>query len=231
MAKILMSGTGIVDIRGKLNGTVHSKNRSGAYIRTKVTPVNKQTAAQQLVRARFGARASAWRGLTEAQRLTWFGAAPNFPIFDIFGNSKILSPSSLYNMLNLNLAVAGQSAITSAPSPVAIASLVSLAGTAAAGTPAFTFTAGLTPVPAGFTAVLRATPQYGPGQYFVKQKYRILTTVAAAGSLAAVNILTTYNTAFGTLVAAQKVSLQLFLVSNTTGQAGVPFSVVVTIAA
>lgn len=231
MAKILMSGTGIVDIRGKLNGTVHSKNRSGAYIRTKVTPVNKQTAAQQLVRGRFGARAAAWRGLTEAQRLTWFGAAPNFPIFDIFGNSKILSPSALYNMLNLNLAVAGQSAITSAPSPVAISSLVSLAGAAAAGTPAFTFTAGLTPVPASFTAVLRATPQYGPGQYFVKQKYRVLTTVAAAGSLSAVNILATYTAAFGTLVAAQKVSLQLFLVSNTTGQAGVPFSVVVTIAA
>ena len=42
MAKILTTAI-VADIRNKLNGSVFSKNRYGAYVRTKVTPVNPQT--------------------------------------------------------------------------------------------------------------------------------------------------------------------------------------------
>jgi len=224
-------GSIVVDGRNKLGGHVYSKNRSGSYVRTKVTPVNGQTAQQQLIRGRFGAASQAWRGLTEAQRQTWINAAPDFPVFDIFGNSKILSGSQLYNRLNLNLAAAGQAAITSAPSPVAITSLVSLTGAAAAGAGTFTITAGIAAVPAGNTAILLATPQYGAGRYFVKNRYRQLTTFAAAGDIDAVSIVAAYEAKFGDLVAGQKISVKRFLVVNATGQAGVPFSAVVTVAA
>jgi hypothetical protein len=230
MAKVLYTAF-MADARGKVNGSVFSKNRSGAYVRTKVTPVNRQTATQQLARGRFSARSAGWRGLTEAQRLSWSNAAPNFPVFDIFGNSKILSGSALYNMLNLNLAQAGQAAITTAPSPVAIASLVSAALISDVSDGTVSLTCGLTPVPAGFTAVVFATPQYGPGQYFVKNKYRFLQTVAAAGTLAPALLFTAYTALFGSLVAGNKISVKVFLVSNTTGQAGVPFSAVATITA
>jgi hypothetical protein len=54
MAKIKF-GMMMTDARGKLGGHVFSKNRSGAYVRTKVTPVNGQTTAQTGVRAIFGA--------------------------------------------------------------------------------------------------------------------------------------------------------------------------------
>ena len=49
MAKILMTAI-VADIRNKLNGSVFSKNRYGAYVRTKVTPVNPQSTAQQNTR-------------------------------------------------------------------------------------------------------------------------------------------------------------------------------------
>lgn len=230
MAKVLYTAI-VADMRGKLNGTVMSKNKSGAYVRTKVTPVNRQTATQQKARAAFGARSSGWRGLTEAQRLTWQSAAANFPVFDIFGNAKILSGSALYNMLNLNLAQAGQAAITTAPSPVAIASLVSAALISDVSDGTVSLTCGLAAVPAGFTAVVFATPQYGPGQYFVKNKFRFLSTVAAAATLAPTLLFTAWSAKFGTLVAANKISVRIFLVSNTTGQAGVPFSADATITA
>lgn len=46
MAKIKF-GMMMTDARGKLGGQVFSKNRSGSYVRTKVTPVNPQTTTQQ----------------------------------------------------------------------------------------------------------------------------------------------------------------------------------------
>jgi hypothetical protein len=218
----ILWGALVVDGRNKIGGQVASKNRYGAYMRNKVTPVNPQTELQQNVRGRFGARASAWRGLTEPQRQSWIDAAPNFPILDIFGNSKILSGASLYQSLNLNLAQAGQAAITTAPSPVAITSLVSLAVEYSSGD--INVTAGIAAVPAGMTAIVFATPPYGAGQYFVKNKYRFLRTVAAAGAINPVDISSAYGDAFGTPPVGQKFSVTMFLVVNATGQAGVPFS-------
>lgn len=230
MAKVLFTAV-VADMRNKLNGTVFSKNRYGAYTRTKVTPVNPQSADQQLVRGRFGARSAAWRGLTDSQRQSWIDGASSFPVFDIFGNSKILSGQALYNKLNLNLAQAGQAAIATCPAAVAIQSLVSMAVTADVSDATVELTAGIAAVPAGFTAIVFATPGYGAGISFVKNKFRFLTTIAAGISLGAADYGPEWTTKFGSLVAGQKLSLFMFLVSNTTGQAGVPFSANCTITA
>lgn len=230
MAKVLFTAI-VADMRNKLNGTVFSKNRYGAYTRTKVTPVNPQSTAQQLVRGRFGARSAAWRGLTESQRQSFIDGAPGFPVFDIFGNAKVLSGQALYNKFNLNLAQAGQAAITNCPAAVAIPSLVSLAIVPDADGNTFTITAGIAAVPAGFTAIINATPCYGQGISFVKNKFRFLKLVAAAGDIDAASIYTEWVAQFGGLVAFQKVSCTMFLVSNDTGQAGVPFSATAIVAA
>jgi len=223
MAKILFTAF-MADARNKVAGTVFSKNRYGAYTRTKVTPVNPQSVAQQLRRSQFGARSAAWRSLTEAQRISWIDAAPSFPIFDIFGASKILSGQALYNRLNLNLTLAGQANITTAPAAGAVGAIttfpiisdVSL-GQVLTGT--------TTPVvvPAGNTLVFFATPQYGAGISFVKNKYRFTGTVAAGGSIEDTNI-PGYVALFGVPILGQKVSVKAFCINNTTGQAGVPIS-------
>lgn len=230
MAKILFTAV-VADMRNKLNGTVFSKNRYGAYTRTKVTPVNPQSADQQLVRGRFGARSAAWRGLTDSQRQSWIDGAASFPVFDIFGNSKILSGQALYNKLNLNLAQAGQAAITTCPAPVAITSLVSLAVTAGAGASEINVTAGIAAVPAGFSAIVTATPLYGAGISFVKNKFRFIDNLPATTAINPVDIFNEWEAKFGSLVAGQKLSVTMYLVSNTTGQAGVPFSAVAIVAA
>lgn len=222
MAKVLFTAV-VADMRNKLNGSVFSKNRGGSYVRTKVTPVNPQTDAQQSVRGRFGAFAAAWRGLTEAERQSWIDAAPSFPVTDIFGSSKILSGSQLYSKLNLNLAQAGQTEITTAPTPADIPSLIGLS-LSATDTPGLTFDADLQDVPAGFSAVVFATPNYGAGISFVKNKFRFITALAAAAAMDPANILAAYQAVFGNPIAGQKISIRVFLVSNTTGQAGVPFS-------
>ena len=52
MAKIKF-GMMMTDASGKLGGQVFSKNRGGSYVRTKSTPVNRQSSAQMNVRGIF----------------------------------------------------------------------------------------------------------------------------------------------------------------------------------
>lgn len=220
MAKIQTTAI-VADIRNKLNGSVFSKNRYGSYVRTKVTPVNPQTTAQQNVRNRLSTNSQAWRGLTEAQRQGWIDAAANFPFTDIFGNSRILSGNALYVKLNNNLAVANQSPIADAPLPVAIPALVM--GTVASLQTGATLTAAFTdtPVPANFALIFQTTGNVGPGKSFVKNLFRQTQVVAAAGA-SPTNLATAFAAIHGTPVEGQKIFVRAFYISTVTGQAGIP---------
>ena len=171
----------VADIRNKLNGSVFSKNRYGAYMRTKVTPVNPQTTYQQNNRALLAAASSGWRDLDAADREAWITAAPNFPMTDIFGNTKILSGQALFVGLTSNLINAGESQVSSAPTPVSIAAFSITAAVAANGG-AKTITISPATIPAGFVMQVYATPSYPVGISFVKNKYRFVGnfTVTAA---------------------------------------------------
>lgn len=223
-------GSFIVDGRNKVNGHVVSKNRYGSYIRTKVTPVNPQTDAQQAARNNLATNSQAWRGLTEAQRQSWIDAAQNFPFTDIFGNIKFLSGQALYVKLNNNLVAGGQAAISDAPAPVATPALDSIALTAAAGTPAVSLTFAPTPVPADFNLFIDMTPNVTPGKSFVKNLYRRVTVIAD-GDTSPQNLLTAYSALFGNPVEGQKIFCRAFFVSQITGQAGIPLQTVAIVAA
>lgn len=229
MAKLLFTAV-VADMRNKLNGTVFSKNRYGSYARTKVTPVNPQTTAQQNSRSTLSVLSANWRSLTESQRQGWINAAPNFPRTDIYGNPKILSGNALYVSLNTNLLNAGETTISDAPLPVGFNSLALGTITAAAGTPALTVAFTPTPVNPDFTLLIEATPQVGPGITFVKNKFRSVQYVAAAGTSPA-NILSAYTAKFGTLVEGMKIFIRIRLISTTTGQAGIPVMGSVIVAA
>lgn len=229
MAKLLFTAV-VADMRNKLNGTVFSKNRYGAYARTKVTPVNPQSVAQQAARNTLSTNSAAWRGLTEAQRASWTGAAPQFPFSDIYGNSKILSGQALYVKLNGNLSGIGVAPLTVAPSPVGLPAIASVSITAAAGTPAISVVYSIPGAAGDNDLVIEFTPQVGPGISFVKNKYRFLTNIAD-NAASPFNALTLYNAKFGTLVAGQKVFVRVHLVNANTGQAGIPLSAVAIVAA
>lgn len=219
MAKVLFTAV-VADMRNKLNGTVFSKNRYGAYTRTKVTPVNPQTTSQQNARNILATNSQNWRGITEAQRQSWIDAAPNFPFTDIFGNSKILSGQALYVKLNNNLNIVGELAIASAPTPVSIPafSLTSVTADDSANT---VIIAGTTPVPANFALVVQATPNVTAGKSFVKNLFRN-TSIQAAAATSPYDISADYVALFGDPVLGMKVFVKCFLVSTISGQAGIP---------
>ena len=218
MAKIKLSAL-VSEMRGKLNGSVFSKNRGGAYLRTKVTPVNPQSISQGNVRATLTALSQAWRALTEAERLAWAGAVSSFTGTDIFGDIKTPSGINLYIKLNLNLANIGEAPINTPPlaGSVGYFSALSLAADASASTIAATFTD--VDVTAGMTVVVEATANISAGKSFVKSEFRkIGTFVGGSASPQAIGAM--YVAKFGAMTAGKKLFVRFKCIDNVTGISG-----------
>lgn len=69
MARIL--GFTYGELRGKIGGTVYSRNKAGAYARAKVTPVNPQTVRQQTARYNFGNMSILYQNLSVMAKDCW----------------------------------------------------------------------------------------------------------------------------------------------------------------
>lgn len=209
-------GSFIVDGRGKINGHVASKNHAGDFLRTKVTPLNPRTASQTLVRSYIASLSAAWRGLTAAQRTAWNSAVSGYAKTDVFGDKKNPTGFNLYMGLNKNLKDVSQSTISTPALPAAVSTVTITNATAAAGTPALSITLSGN-IPAGTSAKIMATPGISAGINFVKSQFRQIDTKAAAAT-SPLNELSAWNTKFGTLVAGQKIFIQIIFVNTTTGQ-------------
>lgn len=225
MAKIKW-GAAIIDGRGKIGGHVLSKNRAGAYIRTKVTPVNPQSSAQLGVRNRFTIYSQGWKGLTQAQRDAWNAAVSDYQRTDIFGDLRSPTGFNLYQRLNNNLVNVGESAITSPPLPQSVGEVVATSLTAEDGTVAQSLSLVMAgAVPANTAVKVFATAPQSPGKSFVKSQYRQVTTLDAAESTP-YDLLAEYQAKFGsTGEAGQKIFVKLEAVNTNTGQVGTPSEV------
>ena len=227
-------GALVVDGRGKIGGHVASKNRAGAYLRTKVTPVNPSTTAQSLVRNRLAGISSGWRGLTAAQRLAWNAAVSDFAKTDIFGDIRNPTGFNLYQRLNNNLLTCGEAAITSPPAALAVDSFLTLSLTAEDSTVAQSLSLVFTPaVSADHLVKVYATPPMSAGISFVKSEYRLIEILANSASSPA-DILASYQAVHGsTGEAGQKIFVQVVQVEETSGIAGIALeaSAIVTVSA
>lgn len=220
MAKVKY-GEMIAAMSGSINGTTHSRNRGGAYMRNRSIPVNPQSVAQMAIRAILAALSSMWRGLTAAQRSAWNSATANFPVTDQFGDQRELSGHQLFIRLNSNLENVGAPVISDPPMPEPVESVGTLALVANIDGDIFTVGGDIAAVPADHTLVIEATPQLSPGISYAKNQFRQIGTVAAAGPLPA-DIFTMYENRFGALDEGAKVFVRVFLVNLNTGQKGQP---------
>lgn len=222
--KIKWSGIGIVDGRGKINGSVASKNRGGAYLRTKVTPINRRTNAQQNVRSKFGFIAQLWRNMTEVQRKAWNAAVENYKHTDIFGDLKSPSGFNLFSKLNLPMinTTGGWNDIP--PTPVEVPNaIIDNAGANLTGNAMGVSLADNALNTGGGILVIDATPSLSPGINFVKSQYRRIhhEVVADASQNQVFNIWNEYVAVFGTPTEGMKIFFRVYYIAPT-GQQGVP---------
>jgi len=219
----------VVAGRGKIGGHVASANRSGAYFRTKVTPVNPQTPAQNEVRSRLGGLSQAWRGLTDAQRAGWTGLVSSFAKTDIFGDIRNPSGINLYQKLNNNLLTIGGSQISEAPQPEDVFTSAILSASFQSGVGLGEIdTAGN--IPLGVNVKISATPPISQGRSFVKSEYRLIATPVGDGT-PLLEIGPAYLARFGTPPVGSKVFFKIVYVNNTTGQESTLQTIAVTVTA
>lgn len=216
MAKVKFSAL-ISEMRNKLNGSVFSRNRGGAYLRNKVTPLNPQTAAQVEARSLLATFSQAWRSLTQAQRDAWNSAVSNWTTTDVFGDSVKPTGATLFIRLNINIANAGGTTITSPPSPVGVASLVTLSVLASEVSGQVQITFAEDTVPADEALVLEATPNLSPGISNANSQFRVIGRLDE-GDTSPFVATSIYTAKFGALSGGQKLFVRAKFISTLTGE-------------
>lgn len=109
-------GAGIVDARGSMGGMTVSRNRSGAYARARIAPINPQSPRQSVIRAIIAQLTAAWATvLSDVQRAAWGVFADNVPAKNKLGEVIKLSGANQYVKSNTVLLNAGLAVVADAP--------------------------------------------------------------------------------------------------------------------
>jgi hypothetical protein len=135
-------GAGISIASGSMGGSTASRNRYGAYWRSKVMPVNPGSTQQTNQRSYFSELASKWMLLSSAVRADWQTYANNTAVVDALGATIHLTGQNWYVGANSLRKLAGLAEVSAAPT---------LFGRPAVTLPTLTVTAG-DPISVAFTA-------------------------------------------------------------------------------
>lgn len=203
---------------GSQAGTTASRNRYGQYKRTRATPVNPNSTAQGLVRARLSANAAAWRALTDAQRAGWTDLGLSMARTDALGQSYTLDGFQAFCSVNNNKAQSGDASVTAAPALVTPSTILTATITTTGGVLSIAYTP--TPMPAATKLIVFASPQRSAGRNY-ESDYRFIQITAAAAA-SPVNALAAYTAKFGVPVVGNRIFFSL--VSFSGGFLSGPFN-------
>lgn len=190
---------------GSLAGQTASRNRNGQYLRTRAVPVNPNTSAQGVVRARLALNSAAWRALTSAQRAGWSDLGLQMLRTDSLGQQQTLTGQQAYCSVNNERLAAGDAVLSDAPA----LSTPSALATATITLTATSFSIAYTPTPlaTGTHLFIFVSPQRSAGRSF-ESDFRLLAVTAAAAA-SPHNALAAYTAKFGVPVVGNRVFLQL----------------------
>lgn len=94
------------------------------YTRSRATPTNPNTPAQQDVKAKLSNLAQVWSNvLTSAQRLGWEAYAAAVPVRDTLGEERPISGNAMFVRCNMARVVAGLNYIATPPTTMTMAGL------------------------------------------------------------------------------------------------------------
>lgn len=217
-------GAMMVDARGKLGGHVFTKARSGATIRTKVTPINGQTSAQGAARSRFSTLSQSWRNLSEEQRIAWNNKATTVGKTNVFGDTYYPSGKNLYVAINTNILIAGGSPVNIPPADVALPDVLlsgiafdSLANSLEVSLESLTN-------PTGNTAIIFCSPYLSKGVFNASGKERFVTAVNLNGTSTVADIYDAYVTKYGDMQSGSKIFVKVKIINVSSGQSSPWFS-------
>ena len=211
-------GAIVVDGRGKLGGHVFTKTKSGATMRTKVTPVNPQTAAQAAARSRLGGNSQAWAALSEEQRESWQTRAKETSKTNIFGDQYFPSGKNLFTSLNNNLLLIGAQTIDVAPAMQQMPFIVNLALGMSAMPEDIGIEFGYSGSVDNHYIVYEATNGFSKGRYNFDGTYRNIGSAPADIPYNSAKLVSEYVAKFGAIVPGTKYLLDVTLLTLSQGR-------------
>lgn len=206
----LKFGAIVTDGRGKIGGHVASKNRAGAYLRTKVTPSNPNTVAQMQARSILASLSQRWQTLSESQRSGWNDAVKEWGTTDIFGDIKNPSGINLFVKLNANLISVGLPQVSDVPAKSEIPAVIVMDAVYRISTDTITITFDSL-LADGYIALVRATPRLSDGVSFVKSQFRVIGYGNVSTGI--LHLAGAYSNKFGDVQVGANVHLSVQLVS------------------
>lgn len=212
-------GALMVDGRGKIGGQVASKNRSGAYMRNKVTPANPNSIAQVAVRNMLATASSSWSLLTALQRTAWDSASSDWAGTNIFGDGVLPTGKNLFTKLNINLMNTNNNMISDVPVKVSVPVIVTTDVTMDLSNN----TIFLDPAAAevGYVYLISATAVQSDGTSFFKGKFRNIAIVPDP-TTGQTDLYKAYVDRFGVPAVGANIQVEVKLVNTATGQTGLP---------
>lgn len=100
MALILLGGN-VSEIRGSIGSHTYSRNRFGAYIRSRTVPTNPSTPAQSAIRTIMAQVVAAWHNLEQIDRDEWGDYAASIPWTNKLGQQVYLSGQNHFVRYNV----------------------------------------------------------------------------------------------------------------------------------
>lgn len=236
MALVKYGGT-VQDARGSQNGITYSRNKGGAYIRQKVSPVQPLSTFSSAARSIFAMLSQRWSsGLTASQRAGWVAFAATHTFVNVFGDAITLSGIAMYQSVNRAILQVGKPVIDSVPITFTVPAVLSVAPLPVAAAGVLTTLAQTTvatgAMPANGTLYVFATPPMSPGVRPQKSDYRLINPATFGAITLTTAFLADYNLRFATpaVVVGQVIGFRVAILDWSTGAIGSGVTVVVPIA-
>jgi hypothetical protein len=211
----------IADASGSIGGTVFSRNRGGAYVRNRTTPLNPQTTFQTSVRSAFANLATRYATvLTGSQRDAWQAYGEIVPVPNALGDDRFLTGIQHYIRSNSLLSLASAPVVDSPPSSFTAGPTIEPTITINATTDEFTVTnlGGYDPTASGaLAAYISVGRPVNPGVGFYKSPFR----QGFSGAIVTLAALPTAQALPYPVVAGQGLFVR-FASATLDGRVGVP---------
>jgi hypothetical protein len=150
---------------GARGDEVASRNRSGQFLRQRVSPKNPRTAAQRRVRKYMRTFSRLWNKITEPQRTAWCADACNVLSRPKLGKPRPLDGQKFFNKINTVLAICGREPLLEPPPRPEFGPNPVVAFTATNGPGGIALMLGLNMTPAE-DIMLFASPPCNPGRSY-----------------------------------------------------------------
>lgn len=219
MANIRTSAL-VEDVRGSVGGVTFTRSGAGATVRGRVKGVVNRSTKVTQQRSKLAQAASAWRGLTQAQRDGFNQVARSFNAQNKLGDKYIKTGEQLYiEMVSLR-GIFGLAPLASAQLPVELPAVPDFDVTVTQdGNGLITALALDFDVDLASDVVIEATAPYSAGVSNAQNdKYRIIGT--GESGVDTLNVLAMYQAAFGSLAipSGAAVSFRVWAAVPSVGQ-------------